>query len=228
MQNFVEGEVLFINKPYTWTSFDLVRKVRRLIRIKYNLPKIKVGHAGTLDPLASGMMIVCTGKSTKKINDYLGMDKEYIAGILLGRTTPSYDLEKEFDAEYPTDHITVEKIEEVLKSFLGVTEQVPPIFSAKMIDGTRAYELARKGREVEMKPVQITITEIELQKVSMPEITIRVRCSKGTYIRSLVRDIGQRLNSGATMVSLQRTAIGNYTLNNAISIEEFENKLALL
>ena len=228
MENFLEGEVLIFNKPLRWTSFDLVGKVRWLIRNKYNLAKIKVGHAGTLDPLATGLMILCTGKATKQIDSFTGQDKEYVAGILLGKTTPSYDLEKEFDAEYPTDHITAERIEEVLKSFLGENDQIPPIFSAKMIDGKRAYELARQGKEVEMKPSRITITEIELLKVAMPEITIRVRCSKGTYIRSLVRDVGQKLDSGATLISLERTAIGNYTLNNAISIEEFENKLALL
>ena len=226
--DFVAGEVLLLDKPYQWTSFDLVRKVRKLVKVKYNIPKIKVGHAGTLDPLATGLMIVCTGKCTKQIDSFQSQEKEYIAGILIGKTTPSFDLEKEYDKEYPTDHITKEKVEEVLKSFLGESDQVPPVFSAKFIDGKRAYEFARKGKEVEMKPSRITINEIELLSYQMPELKIRVNCSKGTYIRALVRDIGERLNSGATMISLQRTAIGTYHLNNAISIEEFENKLALL
>ena len=226
--NFIEGEVLLFNKPYQWTSFDLVRKVRNMIRTKFNYPKIKVGHAGTLDPLASGLLIVCTGRATKQINSFQDQEKEYIAGILLGKTTPSYDLETEFDNEYPTAHITKEGIIDSLTSFLGEQDQIPPIFSAKFIDGKRAYEYARKGEEVEMKPSRIIIYEIELLSVDFPEITIRIRCSKGTYIRSLVRDIGARLTSGATMIALKRTAIGAYNLNNALSIEEFKNKLALL
>lgn len=226
--DFIAGEVLLLDKPYQWTSFDLVRKVRKLVKVKYNVPKIKVGHAGTLDPLATGLMIVCTGKCTKQIDSFQNQEKEYIAGILLGKTTPSFDLEKEFDKEYPTEHINKEQVESVLTSFLGESDQVPPVFSAKFIDGKRAYEFARKGKEVEMKPSRISINEIELLSCNMPEISIRVKCSKGTYIRALVRDIGERLHSGATMISLQRTAIGSYHLNNAISIEEFENKLALL
>jgi tRNA pseudouridine55 synthase len=226
--NFVEGEVLLFDKPYKWTSFDLVRKVRGLVKHKLELPKIKVGHAGTLDPLASGLMIVCVGKATKQIDSFLGQDKEYIAEILLGKTTPSFDLEKEFDAEYPIDHITRELFEDTLKKFLGESEQIPPIFSAKFIDGKRAYEYARKGTEVEMKPARVNISSIELMAWNFPEVTIRVRCSKGTYIRSLVRDIGESLQSGATLIALQRTSIGPYLLDNAMSIEEFENKLALL
>lgn len=226
--DFIEGEVLLFDKAYQWTSFDLVRKVRNLIKAKYKFQKLKVGHAGTLDPLATGLMIVCTGKCTKQIDSFQNQEKEYIAGLLIGKTTPSFDLEKEYDKEYPTDHITKELVESTLKSFLGESDQIPPIFSAKFIDGKRAYEFARKGQEVEMKPCRIHISEIELVSYNMPELTIRVRCSKGTYIRSLVRDIGERINSGATMISLQRTAIGAYHLNNAISIEEFQNKLALL
>ena len=226
--NFVEGEVLLFDKPYQWTSFDLVRKVRNMIKAKINVSKIKVGHAGTLDPLATGLMIVCTGKCTKQIDSYQSQEKEYIAGILIGKTTPSFDLEKEYDKEYPTEHITKKLVENILKTFLGDSDQIPPVFSAKFIDGKRAYEFARKGQEVEMKPSKINIRVVELLSYDMPEIKIRVCCSKGTYIRSLVRDIGERLNSGATMISLQRTAIGSYQLNNAISIEEFQNKLALL
>ena len=226
--NLIEGEVLLLDKAYKWTSFDLVRKVRNLIKNKYKVSKIKVGHAGTLDPLATGLMIVCTGRYTKQITSFQDQEKEYIAGILLGKTTPSFDLEKEFDKEYPTAHITQELVEEVLKTFIGESDQIPPIFSAKFIDGKRAYEFARKGLEVDMKPSRISISEVQLLGYNFPEISIKVRCSKGTYIRSLARDIGERLNSGATMISLQRTAIGPYNINNAITIEEFENKLALL
>jgi tRNA pseudouridine55 synthase len=226
--NFVEGEVLCFDKPYEWTSFDLVKKIRRMILRKFNFAKLKVGHAGTLDPLASGLLIVCTGKATKKISSFQDQDKEYIAGVLLGKTTPSFDLETAFDNEYPTSHITCEKVREVLNLFLGESDQVPPIYSAKYIDGKRAYEFARKGETVEMKPARIHISEIELVDFQIPEITIRVRCSKGTYIRSLVRDIGEKLNSGACMISLRRTAIGQCHINNALTIEEFENKLALL
>ncbi|MDP4207196.1 MAG: tRNA pseudouridine(55) synthase TruB [Bacteroidota bacterium] len=226
--NFVEGEVLVFNKPYRWTSFDLVKKVRRMVKVKCNLGKIKVGHAGTLDPLASGLMIICTGRATKQINTFQDQEKEYIAGILLGKTTPSFDLETEYDNEYPTDHISRELVEDILSTFLGESDQIPPVFSAKFIDGKRAYEYARKGQAVEMRPNRISINEIEIVEFNMPEVIIRVKCSKGTYIRSLVRDIGERLNSGACMISLQRTAIGNYNLNNAMSVEEFENKLALL
>jgi tRNA pseudouridine55 synthase len=226
--DFAEGEVLIFDKPFRWTSFDLVKKVRYMLKSKYNFKKLKVGHAGTLDPLATGLMIICTGRFTKQINTFQDQEKEYIAGILLGKTTPSFDLETEYDAEYPTEHITPTLIDEALKTFIGESDQVPPVFSAKYIDGKRAYEYARKGQEVEMKSSRISIREIELLSIDLPEIRIRVKCSKGTYIRSLVRDIGAQLNSGACMIALQRTAIGEYTLNNAISIEDFENKLALL
>lgn len=199
-----------------------------MIKRKFDFAKLKVGHAGTLDPLASGLLIVCTGKATKKITSFQDQDKEYIAGILLGKTTPSFDLETEFDKEYSTSHISREKVEEVLKLFLGESDQVPPVYSAKYIDGKRAYEFARKGETVEMKPSKIHIHEIELVDFQIPEINIRVRCSKGTYIRSLVRDIGEKLDSGACMISLRRTAIGQHHVNNALTIEEFENKLALL
>jgi len=226
--NFIEGEVLLLDKPYRWTSFDLVKKVRHLIKLKYSYSKLKVGHAGTLDPLASGLLIICTGKATKQINTFQDQEKEYIAGVLLGKTTPSYDLETKYDSEYPTAHITREVIETTLKSFEGESDQVPPVFSAKFFEGKRAYEYARKGEDIKLKPSRISIGEIELLEFKMPEILIRVKCSKGTYIRALVRDIGVRLNNGACMISLRRTAIGSYTINNALSVEEFENKLALL
>lgn len=226
--NFVEGEVLLFDKPYQWTSFDLVRKVRFSIKYKFKYKKLKVGHAGTLDPLASGLLIICTGKATKKISQFQDQEKEYTAGILLGKTTPSYDLETDFNQEFETKHINNELINKVLKTFLGASDQIPPIYSAKYIDGKRAYEFARKGQEVEMKPCKINISEIELVEDKFPEIIIRVKCSKGTYIRSLVRDIGVKLNSGATMISLKRTAIGEFSLNNALTLEDFQNKLALL
>ena len=226
--NFIEGEVLLLDKPYKWTSFDLVRKVRNLIKSKLNIKKIKVGHAGTLDPLASGLLIICTGRETKNITRYQDEEKEYIAGILLGKTTPSYDLETAFDNEFPTSHITQEMVEEALMHFNGEMDQVPPLYSAKYIDGKRAYEFARKGQVKEMKSSRITIHNIELLEFNLPEITIRVNCSKGTYIRSLVKDIGDKLDNGACLISLRRTAIGSFSLNNALSIEEFENKLALL
>jgi tRNA pseudouridine55 synthase len=226
--NFEEGEVLLFDKPYLWTSFDLVNKVRFLLKHKFKFSKLKVGHAGTLDPLASGLLIICTGKATKTISTLQDQEKEYEAGILIGKTTPSYDLETEFDNEYPTEHITKEYIESVLPLFLGESDQVPPVYSAKFIDGKRAYELARQGKEVEMKPCRITIYEIELTDYNFPEIKIRIKCSKGTYVRSLVRDLGVKLNSGATLISLKRTAIGNFSVNNALTLEEFQNKLALL
>jgi tRNA pseudouridine55 synthase len=226
--NFAEGEVLLFDKPYQWTSFDLVKKVRHMVINKYKVKKLKVGHAGTLDPLASGLMIICTGKATKRINTYQDQEKEYIAGITLGKTTPSFDLETQFDNEYPIEHITDKFVIDTLKSFVGELDQIPPIYSAKYIDGKRAYEFAREGKTVEMKPSRITISEVELLEYNLPEIIIRVKCSKGTYVRSLVRDLGVALNSGACLISLKRTAIGSFSLNNAMSIEEFENKLALL
>lgn len=226
--NFIEGEVLLFDKPYQWTSFDLVKKVRKIISVKYKIKTLKVGHAGTLDPLASGLMIICTGKSTKRINEYQDQEKEYVAGITLGKTTPSFDLETQFDNEYPIEHITDKFVIDTLKNFVGEMDQIPPIYSAKYIDGKRAYELAREGKTVEMKPNRITISEIELLEFNLPEITIRMKCSKGTYVRSFARDLGATLNSGACLTSLKRTSIGSFSLNNAMTIEEFENKLALL
>jgi tRNA pseudouridine55 synthase len=226
--NFVEGEVLLFDKPYQWTSFDLVKKVRNSIKNKFKYSKLKVGHAGTLDPLASGLLIICTGKATKTISHLQDQEKEYIAGILLGKTTPSFDLETEFDKEYPTEHINIELIEHTLKTFIGDSDQIPPVYSAKYIDGKRAYEFARKGQDVEMKANRINISEIELLENNFPELIIRIKCGKGTYIRSLARDLGERLKSGATMISLKRTAIGDFSLNNALTLEDFQNKLALL
>lgn len=219
--NFIEGEVLYFNKPLTWTSFNLVAKVKYPLLRKLRIKKLKVGHAGTLDPLATGVMIVCTGKATKRIEEFQYQTKEYIASIKLGATTPSYDLEKEIDATYPTEHITRELVEETLKKFIGSIEQIPPAFSACKVDGERAYELARAGKEVELKPKTLVIDEIELLECNLPEIKIRVVCSKGTYIRALARDIGEALNSGAHLTGLIRTRVGDVKLEHCMEIENF-------
>ena len=223
--NFSEGKIILLNKPFEWTSFDLVHKVRKLIQRNLKIKKIKVGHAGTLDPLATGLMIICTGRATKKITQFQDLNKEYIATLQLGNTTPSFDLETEPDATFPVDHITKELTEQILKDFVGELLQVPPIFSAKNINGKRAYEYARAGEEATLKAVQINIEKIELLKYDLPELVIRVVCSKGTYIRALVRDIGQALNSGAHMTALERTAIGPYRIKNAFSVENLEGKI---
>jgi len=219
--NFIEGEVLYFNKPLTWTSFNLVAKVKYPLLRKLRIKKLKVGHAGTLDPLATGVMIICTGKATKRIEEFQYQTKEYIATIKLGATTPSYDLEKEIDATYPTEHITRELVEETLKKFIGSIEQIPPAFSACKIDGERAYELARAGKEVELKPKTLVIDEIELLECNLPEIKIRVVCSKGTYIRALARDIGEALNSGGHLTGLIRTRVGDVRLEHCMDIENF-------
>lgn len=223
--NFIEGEILYFNKPLTWTSFGLVAKVRYLLSKKQGVKKLKVGHAGTLDPLASGVMIICTGKATKRIEEFQYQTKEYIATLRLGATTPSFDLEKEIDATYPTEHITRESVEEALKKFIGCIQQVPPVFSACKIDGERAYDLARKGKEVELKPKTLVIDEIELLDYHLPEIKIRVVCSKGTYIRALARDIGQALKSGAHLTGLVRTRVGEITLDRCLEIDNFQDWL---
>ena len=204
--NFKEGEVLYFNKPLGWTSFKVVGHARYHICRRMKVKKLKVGHAGTLDPLATGVMIVCTGKATKRIEEFQYHTKEYIATVQLGATTPSYDLEHEIDATYPTEHITREKVEEALKRFLGEIHQIPPVFSACKVDGKRAYDLARKGEEVELKPKLLVIDEIELLECDLErmEIKIRVVCSKGTYIRALARDIGEALQSGAHLTGLIR------------------------
>lgn len=219
--NFKEGEVLYFDKPLKWTSFAVVNKIRYHICRKLGVKKIKVGHAGTLDPLATGVMIICTGKATKRIEEFQYHTKEYIATLQLGATTPSFDLEKEIDATYPTDHITRELVEETLKRFIGSIEQVPPVFSACKVDGKRAYDLARKGEEVELKAKTLIIDEIELLECNLPEIKIRVVCSKGTYIRALARDIGEALNSGAHLTGLIRTRVGDVKLKDCLQVESF-------
>ena len=221
--NFKEGEVLFFNKPLGWTSFKVVGHIRYHICRRMKVKKLKVGHTGTLDPLATGVMIVCTGKATKRREEFQYHTKEYIATIQLGATTPSYDLEHEIDATYPTEHITREKIEEALKLFLGEIQQIPPAFSACKVDGARAYDLARKGQEVELKPKLLAIDEIELLACDLEkmEIKIRVVCSKGTYIRALARDIGEALHSGAHLTGLVRTRVGEVKLEDCLDPEHF-------
>lgn len=206
-----------------WTSFDLVNKVRYIIKRKLGVKKFKIGHAGTLDPLATGVLIVCTGKATKRIEEFQYQTKEYVATLRLGATTPSFDLEQEIDAEYPTEHVTREMVEETLKSFLGEIQQIPPVYSAVKVNGKRAYDYARKGNEVELKPKLLVIDEIELLDCQLPYITIRVVCSKGTYIRALARDIGVALKSGAHLTSLRRTRVGEFKVENCISLEQFQN-----
>ncbi|MFA6779052.1 MAG: tRNA pseudouridine(55) synthase TruB [Paludibacteraceae bacterium] len=223
--DLLEGEILYFNKPLHWTSFDLVNKVRTMVKHTLGLKKIKIGHAGTLDPLATGVMTVCTGRATKKIEELQYHTKEYVATIKLGATTPSFDLETEVDAQYPTEHISREFLEDVLKQFLGEIHQIPPAYSAVKINGKRAYEYAREGKEVEIKSKILVIDEIELLECEMPIIKIRVVCSKGTYIRALARDIGQSLNSGAHLIGLERTRVGEITLNDCISIDTFRETL---
>ena len=219
---FEEGQVLLFNKPVYWTSFDLVNKVRIMIRCALGIKKIKVGHAGTLDPLASGLMIICTGRATKKIDEFRDLDKEYIATFHIGKTTPSFDLETETDNKYPTEHITEDMVKDVLNGFLGEQKQLPPMYSAKQIDGKRAYEFARKGIQKDLIPVTVFFRTIELISFDIPEIKIRLVCSKGTYIRSFARDFGIALKSGSYLSALERTAIGPYTVNNAFDLEKFQ------
>jgi len=264
--NPVEGEILYIDKPYRWTSFDVVNKVRWLLCKRLGMKKLKVGHAGTLDPLATGVMIVCTGRATKRIDELQAHTKEYVATLRLGATTPSFDLEQPIDAYYPTEHITRELVEEALKHFLGRIEQIPPSYSAVKVDGKRAYDLARKEKEVELKPKVLVIDEIELVDCCLtlagpvaheshtiiprtamrnkafltspavpedspegyPSITIRVVCSKGTYIRALARDIGQALNSGAHLTALRRTRIGDVRVEDCITMETVQNQLSTI
>ncbi|MCI5561469.1 MAG: tRNA pseudouridine(55) synthase TruB [Phocaeicola sp.] len=220
--DFKEGEILYINKPYKWTSFAVVNKLRYHISKKIGVKKIKVGHAGTLDPLATGVMIICTGKATKRIEEFQYQTKEYIATLCLGATTPSFDLETEMDAYFPYEHISEEQTKQVLQTFIGAIEQVPPAFSACKIDGKRAYDLARKGKEVNLKAKTLVIDEIELLQFAPPLLKIRVVCSKGTYIRALARDIGIALKSGAHLTALERTRIGNIRLSDCLSVDNFE------
>jgi len=218
--NFIEGEVLYVAKPINWTSFNLVNKLRWKLQRTLNVKKLKVGHAGTLDPLATGVMILCTGKSTKLIESFQYQTKEYIASLELGATTPSFDLELPVDGTYPTEHITREIVDEIIKRFLGEIHQVPPAYSAVKVDGKRAYDYAREGKEIELKSKLLVIDDIEVLDFTMPILKIRVVCSKGTYIRALARDIGLALGSGAYLVALERTRIGNVRLEDCWQIDD--------
>jgi tRNA pseudouridine55 synthase len=218
--NFAEGEVLLINKPPHWTSFDVVNKLRFAISRKEG-KRIKVGHAGTLDPLATGLLIICTGKMTKRIDEFSGMDKEYTGTFFIGATTASYDSEMEVDATFPIEHISDSLVEETRKNFLGITEQIPPAFSAIKMDGKVAYQQARKGREVVMKARTVEIKEFDLTRIALPEIDFRVICTKGTYIRSLAFDFGKALHSGGYLKTLCRTKIGKFDVKDAHSVDEF-------
>ena len=225
---FLAGKVLSFDKPLNWTSFNLVKKVKNIIRNNLDIQKIKVGHAGTLDPLATGLLLVCTGKATKTIQQLQELEKEYIATIHLGETTPSFDLETEVDKVFDTSSITIDKVVEVVKSFMGESEQIPPMFSAKNINGKRAYDLARKGEIRELKASKIFISNIEVLHFTMPDLKIKVSCSKGTYIRSLARDIGIALENGAYLSKLERTRIGDYQIDKALSVEKFEESIVIL
>ena len=222
--DFQKGEILLFDKELDWTSFDLVRKLRNFLTRKTGVKKLKVGHAGTLDPKATGLMIVCTGKETKNIDLLQAKEKEYIATIKLGATTPSFDLETAEDAFFPTDHLTLEVIQQTLTGFMGEIDQVPPVFSAVKIEGKRAYEHARKGNDIVLQPKKITISALEVISFSNNDLVLRVVCSKGTYIRSLARDLGLALNSGAYLVGLSRTRIGDMMLEDAWKIQDFLEK----
>ena len=221
LKEFAQAQTILVDKPLGWTSFDVVNKIRWNLKQALKVKNIKVGHAGTLDPLATGLLVLCIGKDTKKIDQIMPGEKEYTGTILLGKTTPSYDLETEFDQEFPVDHITPEMLEEVRLSFVGEQQQVPPIFSAKQVDGKRAYDLARAGKEVELKANTITISSFDIDTTAFPEVKFRVSCSKGTYIRSIASDFGKKLNSGGTLIELRRTRSGEFLIENAKSVDEW-------
>lgn len=222
---YKNGQVLLIDKPLTWTSFQVVNKLRWEIRQRFNIKKIKVGHAGTLDPLATGLLIICTGKQTKQIDTYQGQVKEYTGTFTLGATTPSYDLETEIDNTFPTAHITEELLHETTQRFVGEIQQKPPIFSAIKKDGKRLYELARKGETTEIKERTVTLSKFEITKINLPKVDFRIICSKGTYIRSIAFDYGKALHSGAHLSALRRTKIGDFSVDTALSVAAFIEKL---
>ncbi len=225
--DFLGGEVLIFDKDLEWTSFDLVNRVRNTLCRKMGIKKMKVGHAGTLDPLATGLMILCTGKSTKKIESLQGLEKEYTATFKLGATTPSFDMESEEDSNRDTSHVTIELIEEAIKKFQGEIEQVPPIFSAVKVKGKRAFDYARNGEDIKLRPRKIVINNIEVESFNLPYLKIRVECSKGTYIRSLARDIGEELKCGAYLTELRRTRVGDFKVEDAITVDFFLENLSL-
>ena len=224
-EDYKNGQVLLIDKPLTWTSFQVVNKLRWEIKQRFNIKKIKVGHAGTLDPLATGLLIICTGKQTKQIDTYQGQVKEYTGTFTVGGTTPSYDLETAVEKTFPTAHISEELLHKTTEQFTGEIQQKPPIFSAIKKDGKRLYELARKGETTEIKERTVTVSKFEITKVNLPEVGFRIICSKGTYIRSIAFDYGKALNSGAHLSALRRTKIGNFCVDDALSVEAFIEKL---
>lgn len=221
IEEFKEGKTLIVDKPLNWTSFDVVNKIRWNLKRKLKVKKIKVGHAGTLDPLATGVLVICTGKHTKLIETLQAGEKTYTGTILLGKTTPSYDLETEYDQEFPTEHIDQNLLEEVKASFVGEQDQMPPIFSAKQVDGKRAYDLARAGKEVKLKTNRITITDFKIDSSRFPEIDFEISCSKGTYIRSIAHDFGKAVNSGGTLIALRRTRSGDQKIEDAHSVDDW-------
>jgi tRNA pseudouridine55 synthase len=223
--DFKAGEVFLLDKPYQWTSFNVVNSIRYQMSRVTGLKRNKVGHAGTLDPLATGLLIICTGKATKQIDNYQGQEKEYTGTFKLGATTPCFDREQEEDKQYATEHITEEMIREATQDFMGEISQIPPIFSAIKIKGKRAYNYARNDEEVIIKAKNVEIKEFEITNIRMPEVDFRVVCSKGTYIRSLARDFGEKLNSGAYLIALRRTKIGKYDVKDALSPQEFKTKM---
>jgi tRNA pseudouridine55 synthase len=223
--NYLEGNVVLINKPLSWTSFDVVKKVRNILRTHYQVKKIKVGHAGTLDPLADGLLILCTGKWTKKIDEFQNQEKEYTGTFILGATTPSYDLETKINQTFDINNIREEELREKTKLFIGEIEQVPPVFSALKKDGVRLYEYARKGIDVEVKKRLVKVNTFEITRIDLPEVDFRVVCSKGTYIRSLAHDFGKSLDNGAYLSKLTRTKIGDFKLQDAIDLQSFENMI---
>lgn len=215
MQEFLEGKTILVDKPYGWTSFDVVNKIRWHLKKKLNVKKIKVGHAGTLDPLATGLLIVCTGKHTKLIESIMPGLKTYTGTFLIGKTTPSYDLETDFDRDFPTEHITEDLLDSAREKLTGKINQTPPMFSAKQIDGKRAYDFARAGKEVKLNSVEVEIHEFIIEAKSFPEVHFKITCSKGTYIRSIAHDFGKLINSGATLIALRRTNSGDFSIENA-------------
>jgi len=219
--DFLSGETILVDKPYGWTSFDVVNKIRWNLKQKLKIKKIKVGHAGTLDPLATGLLVICTGKHTKKIAQLTGAPKSYTGTILLGKTTPSFDLETAYDSDQDTSNIKSEQIEKVRAEFIGVQQQTPPLYSAKQIDGKRAYDYARAGKNIELISNEIEITSFEINANRFPEIDFSIHCSKGTYIRSVAADFGKKLGCGATLTTLRRTASGTLSLKDAKSVEEW-------
>lgn len=224
-EDFLEGQLLLIDKPLGWSSFQAVNKLKWAIRKKFDLKKIKVGHAGTLDPLATGLLLICTGRFTKRISELQGQEKEYTGTITLGATTPSYDLETEIDQTFPIEHISEELIQTTVQNFIGEIEQTPPIFSALKKDGKRLYEYAREGKEVEIKKRQVTVSAFDITEIQIPLLKFRIVCSKGTYIRSLAHDLGLALKSGGHLSQLRRTKIGDYHVNKAQNPSDFEDLL---